>query len=213
MDTQLHRAANDPSSLIFFKTVSSEHIANPIWMAWENYFVFHVMTERTYGYSHFPMCCGCLFPLDALRILCPGLMGRCLSITCRVTLGQIVLSVNSQAPTQVLSKSPDDPSWNSSTCFGETVTDHTGNSSMAKRGISCALLPTPALQLRHSKAGTRLPCGDGKKNEQKFPNSFARSSLSAFHCSAPSQQNVINDLSTELPKAFPPPLGKPAGGG
>lgn len=91
-------------------------------------------------------------------------------------------------------------------------TDHPGNSCMARRRIS-ALLPTPALQLRHSEEGTRLPCGDGKRNGQKFPNCFASSSLSVFHSSASSQQNVINDLSTpELPKAFPPPPpGKPAG--
>lgn len=42
-------------------------------------------------------------------------------ITWRVTLRQMMLSVNSQAPTHALSKSPDDPSWNSNTCYGETV--------------------------------------------------------------------------------------------
>lgn len=107
--------------LISLKIVSLKHITNPIWVAWENYFVFCVMRERIYVYSHFPTCCGCLFPLDALSIFCLGLMGRCLSTTWRVTLGQIVLSVNSQASTQVLSKNPDNPSWNSSMCFGEAV--------------------------------------------------------------------------------------------
>lgn len=94
-------------------------------------------------------------------------------------------------------------------------TDHTGNSCMARRRINVhiyTLLPTPALELRHSKEGTRLPCGDGKKNGQKFPNCFASNALWVFHCSAPSQHNVINDLPTpELPKVAPPLPGKQAG--
>lgn len=58
-----------------------------------------------------------------------------------------------------------------------------------------------ALRFRDSKEGTRLPYGDGRKNGQKFPNGFASSFLSVFHCSASSEQNVINDLFIpELPK-------------
>lgn len=121
IDAQLHRATSDTLSLISLKIVSLDHMTNPIWEAWENYFIFHVMRERIYVYSHFPTCCGCLFPLDALNILCPGLMGRCLSITWRVTLGKLCSQQTSQVPTQVLSKNPDDPSWNSSMCFGEAV--------------------------------------------------------------------------------------------
>lgn len=46
VDTEMHGTANVPSSLISLKTLPLKQETKPIWEAWENDFVFHVMREE-----------------------------------------------------------------------------------------------------------------------------------------------------------------------
>lgn len=62
-----------------------------------------------------------------------------------------------------LPKSSGDPAETLACILKMLSTDHPGNTPPDEKvNESCSLVPTPALQLGHSKEGTRLPYGDGR---------------------------------------------------